>query len=593
MKKLFTIILVGILVLFSALLTTAMTTQDQSSANHDKELGDFSIIDTVEPVPAPLKTGFDSITGKEADSYLRFFASDLLEGRETAGKGIAMAAEYVVSMFRAWGIRPAGDSRAQQRSYYQEVEIRQIRDSSGRVTVTHTQDTQGAQAPLVRTWLFDADKDYVFRPSLYPSAKGTISAAVVFAGYGIQEGSLSYDDYKAIDIRGKIVMVLMGVPAGDNPGSPFNKAGLKEKYLPGERSLERELEKVSLARNKGAAAILLVESKPSIIYREKLDKDQINDTKPPYSGQARPLLKVDATFQEQTQAPYMRISPEMANIILGFAGKTREALGDKIDKELKPLSFVLPGVSLEIESRFETKLARCRNVLGCIEGSDPVLRDELVVIGAHLDHLGKEGNYIYNGADDNASGSAALLEIAQAFAANPVKPKRSILFAFWTGEEWDYQGSSYYVKQPTFPLKKTLAYLNLDMLSREWTWPHYVETLQNYHGKELPQRKPDNLVLTNFLPIEVLRGSGLKTILAENNRYVGLHTHFIEVPSVILGSDHLPFDNHHIPWINSYGGDTPDYHTPFDSVDKVNANLIEKGTRLAWLTAFSIADKVN
>jgi len=564
--------------------------KDQPSAGGNGELENFSIIDTVEPVPATLKTGFDSITGKDADAYLRFFASDLLEGRETAGKGFAIAAEYVVSMFRAWGIRPAGDSQGQQRSYYQEVEVKQIRDSGSRVTVAHT---QGTQSPLVRSWLFDADKDYVFYPMLFPSAKGTISATVVFAGYGIQEASLAYDDYKAIDVRGKIVMVLMGVPAGDNPGSPFNKSGLKEKYLPGERSLEHELEKVTLARNKGAAAIILVEPLPATIYREKLAKDRIDDTKPPYSGQARPLLKVDASFQDQTRAPYMRISPEMANIILGFAGKTRETLKDKIDEEVKPLSFALPGVSLEIESRLETKLAGCRNVLGYIEGSDPVLREEVVVIGAHLDHLGKEGNYIYNGADDNASGSAAVLEIAQAFAANPVKPKRSVLFALWTGEEWDYQGSSHYVKHPSFPLKKTNAYFNLDMLSREWTWPHYVEILQANHGKELPGQKPGNLVLTNFLPMEVLQGAGLKTILAENNRYAGLHTHFIEVPSVIQGSDHLPFDNHHIPWINSYGADTGDYHTPFDTVDKVNVNLIEKGARLIWLTAFSIADKTK
>ena len=377
-----------------------MNTQDQSSTDRDKELTNFSIIDTVEPVPVQLKTGFDSINSKDADAYLRFLASDLLEGRETASKGLAIADEYVVSMLRAWGIHPAGDLQGQQRSYYQQVEIKQIKDSSSRITVTTVSPTPGNHtlnmpASYVRSWRFDADKDYVFYPRLYPSLEATISASVVFAGYGIQEKSLSYDDYKTIDARGKILLILMGVPAEDIPDSPFHKGDLKEKYLPGERSLEREFEKITLARNKGAAAILLVETQPTAIYREKLAKEQVDDTKPPYTSEIRPLLKADAAFQDQTKAPYMRISPEMANIILGFAGKNRETLKSKIDAQFKPLSIELPGVSLTIESRVETKLAACHNVLGYIEGSDPVLRDEMIVMGAHLNHLGKEGNYIY------------------------------------------------------------------------------------------------------------------------------------------------------------------------------------------------------
>jgi Zn-dependent M28 family amino/carboxypeptidase len=245
---------------------------------------------------------------------------------------------------------------------------------------------------------------------------------------------------------------------------------------------------------------------------------------------------------------------------------------------------------LEIESRLKTKLAGCRNVLAYIEGSDPVLKDEVVVIGAHLDHLGKQDDYIYNGADDNGSGSAALLEIARAFNANPVKPKRTVLFILWTGEEWNYQGSGHYVKHPSFPLKKTVVYINIDMISREWTWKHYRETLQGFHGKELPAKKPENLNLANFLPIEVLQPSTFMDTLRKNNRYVGLHAHFIPVPGVIFGSDHLPFANHQIPWLNPYGGETDDYHTPLDSVEKVNLNLIEKGARLIWLTAFALAD---
>jgi hypothetical protein len=430
----------------------------------------------------------------------------------------------------------------------------------------------------------------VFNPRGYPSEKGTISAPVVFAGYGITEKNLKYDDYKTIDVSGKVVIVLMGVPGGDNPDSPFNKDPLKKKYSSGRRSLERIIGKLALARGKGAAAILLVERHPSKIYREKLAARKIADEQPFYSGEARPLLAVDAAFHAQIRAPYIRVSREMANVVVGFMGKTIESLKGKIDKEFKPGSLAIPGVIMEIESRLKTKLAGCRNVLGYIEGSDPVLKDEVVTIGAHLDHLGKEKDYIYNGADDNGSGSAALLEIARAFIANPVKPKRTILFALWTGEEWEYQGSGHYVKHPSFPLKKTAAYINLDMVSREWTWAYYRETLQAFHGIELPAKKPEKLDLANFLPMEVLQSPKHMDIMKKNNRCVGLHSHFIEVPYVIQGSDHLPFANHQIPWINSFGGETEDYHTPFDTVEKLNLNLLEKGARLIWLTAFALAD---
>ncbi len=244
-------------------------TGEQSGTDGEDELKNFSIIDKVEPVPEHLKTGFESITGKEADAYIRFFASDLLEGRETGSRGYAVASEYAASLFRAWGLQPAGDFQGKQRSYFQELVVKQIKGGSSRVTVEHT------QGRFVRSWLFDPEKDYVFYPRNYPGERGTISAPVVFAGYGIQEKTLNYDDYKTIDAGGKIVIILMGVPGGDRPDSPFNKGALKEKYLPGQRSMERIFAKIVLARNKGAAAILLVERDPSKIYREKLTAGRI------------------------------------------------------------------------------------------------------------------------------------------------------------------------------------------------------------------------------------------------------------------------------------------------------------------------------
>jgi hypothetical protein len=158
----------------------------------------------------------------------------------------------------------------------------------------------------------------------------------------------------------------------------------------------------------------------------------------------------------------------MANALLEASGQKIDDLKQKIEAGLKPLSMELPATRLTVNTTAKPVLLKCRNVLAYIEGSDPNLKNELVVVGAHLDHNGRRGDYIFNGADDNGSGSVGVMNLARAFATNPEKPKRSVLFALWTGEEEGLLGSRYYVMNPAFPIEKTVAYFNMDMISRPY-----------------------------------------------------------------------------------------------------------------------------
>jgi len=565
----------------------------------------FSIIEKVLPTPEDLKAGFESITGKDAGTYLKFLASDLLEGRDTGSMGYDIAAEFVSTMFALWGIQPAGDvpqktpdfrhfsppgsekKEKSQRSYFQEVEMKEIMNQDSRVTVEYVKGTES------KSRTFYPDIDYQFRSSYTQM----LSAPVVFVGYGIcEEGKeIKYDDYKKMDVKGKVVMMFSEVPGKDDPKSPFNTDKMKKKYFPRSPMMRRQTSpKIKLAKEKGAAAVILVENSPEKnpdVPKRVLASREINDEKPIIPGKRRHL----SLFQSSIPMPWatlptVRVSRDMADVILGYAGQRVEKLKSTIEKNFQPYSFALPGVSVKIESTVEEKLIRSRNVLGYIEGSDPELKDEVVVIGAHLDHLGKRGDYIFNGADDNGSGSVTVMEIAQAFALNPQKPKRSILFALWTGEEKGLLGSRYYVFHPFFPLKKTVSYINLDMISREWTMPRLKMAAKRF-GVTLDEKILESIDASKFLSLSLSRSDEVLNALKENNQYVGLQLHFRITDQWMGGSDHAPFGYYKIPWASFFGSLTEDYHQPSDSFEKVSLNLIEKVGRLSWLTIFSLANK--
>ena len=584
-------ILFSVLFIFCAL-SLVIGQQEKVEAKKDP-FENFSIVEEIQPVPDKVRVGFESITARDATAYLTFISSDLLEGRDTATRGYDIAAEYAASMFQAWGLKPAGDpvrsrsgssSQQPERTYFQNIAFKEI---LGRESAASVVFKKGL---VSKSKSFKSGVDF----SYSPSESQSITAPVVFVGYGIQEPLLKLDEYKNIDVKGKYVMMLSETPGKNDPDSPFNKGDLKEKYYPQRRVRgQTYFSKYNTARDLGAEAILLIENSPkenSDIPRNFLNAQRINDERTIYPGVRRRLSLEDNVRRSSSQRsmPTIRISRSMADAILSLLETDVKTLKNKIEKDLQSQSQEFTGMTFTLESKVDYILVNSMNVLGYIEGSDPNLKDEAIVIGGHLDHLGRRGDYIFNGADDDGSGSVGVMEIAEAFAQNPVKPKRSIVFALWTGEEKGLLGSTYYVAYPF--IAKTFANLNLDMISRTYDKEALTARLMRTDkesGKIVAEKIDEN----KFVNLSYDANTpAIGNFIRANNNFVGLHISISASETASGGSDHAPFARAKLPWAFFIAAMTEDYHQPSDTVDKVNGTLMEKIIRLTYLTAFELAD---
>jgi Zn-dependent M28 family amino/carboxypeptidase len=247
-------------------------------------------------------------------------------------------------------------------------------------------------------------------------------------------------------------------------------------------------------------------------------------------------------------------------------------------------------VTATIRTGGNERLVTSRNVAGFIAGSDPRLREEAVVIGAHMDHLGRVGDVVYPGADDNASGVAALLEIARTFAASPSRPKRTLVFAFWTGEEEGKFGSGYWVRHPLWPLKHTLAYLNLDMIGHPWSMDEIRKLVADTglpNGEQFLARvKP-----ADFAEPGVAEWSpDLAQVLRRAGPASGLALHLDRTDGRSGGSDYRDFARAGLPWVRFYGNFFPAYHEPGDTADQLDPAQVQRMARFCLATAWLLAN---
>jgi len=573
-------------------------------------------VEKPEPVPEAMKAGFETIAAKESLALLSFIASDLLEGRETGTRGFQLAAEYAASLLGLWKIKPLGDvpprsfTLAQflsgattppappEKGFLQEFALQEITETSSRMSLEVRKDD------IVRARQFQSGQDYQGQPT----TGETLSSSVVFAGYGISEKDIGYDDFKNLDVKGKIVLIFSDAPGRDNPESPFqrNKA-LKDKYFPAAPAggviiiqPGARFNKISEIRKRRPAAILQVAGtaiagttkQDAAWFRSLLPAKGVNDEQPiikkPYR---RMILPGVAGPIGGSGAPLISITRETANALLEASGQSLDDLKKKIESVWKPASQEIPGTRLTIESTVKSQLVRGINVVGAIEGSDPALKDEIVVVGAHLDHTGRWEDYIFNGADDNGSGSVGVLNLARALSANGQKPKRTVVFCLWGGEEKGLLGSRYFVQNSPYPKAKIVAYLNMDMISRP-----YDEKSLGFIGRmmNIPVG-PDFLKLVkpaNFIPVSFLAGSGLADFIREADQYVGLDLYLREATDSSFGfgsSDHASFHEAKIPWLLPISAVTQDLHQTSDSVDKASGELIEKVSKLMYVIAFQLA----
>lgn len=584
MKKInYIVLFIGVtLLLVSPLSTQEKTTQEISAGETgEKDPGRFLKVEKPAAVPGEIKTGFDTIRAKDCRILLDYLASDVMEGRETGENGYRAAAEFAATMLKLWRIEPGGDIiRKKERSFFQEVPIKEILKTKSEITL------QFRDGGMTGKKIFSPEFHYRYRVK----ESGSFSGPVVFAGYGITERGLKYDDLRNLDIKGKIVMYLSGLPGGNDKKSPFNQPAIKKKYRSRQPKNWKGLKIDNLEKN-GARAIIVIESaqsKPGFLKR-RLAHKRIDDERRIYPGEYREMALAEPRAPVPWDTvPIILVSRNMARTILKKGGQDLDKRQARIDKLIKPSSCALPGVTLTLEGTVEDKLLGCRSVIGFIEGSDPELKKEAVVIGAHLDHEGKRGDYIFNGAHDNGSGSVGVMMLARAMAINPVKPKRSIVFCLWTGEEKAYLGSYYYTAHPLFPLEKTAAYLNMDMIGRKYT-KETIKTEFQFRNMPVPRVLKDHEG-ENFMPVIYSQKNqeNFNSIFENANQHVGFDLYIHPMTVFMSGSDHIPFMASGVPWASFHAATTEHYHESSDATDKIEPEMMEKIVKLLYISIFSL-----
>jgi hypothetical protein len=443
--------------------------------------------------------GNREVTVKELQDHIKYLSSDSLKGRLTGSQGDSLAAEYIKARLLSYGFVPLTG------------------DGLQRFLVTKRVVPGKSNSFSVNGNAYVTEKDFV--PFTF-SSNSNLESEVVFAGYGfnLNNDSLKWDDYKGIDVKGKWLMILRGDPESENSKSPFS-------------SFSADRDKALLAKDMGAEGVLMV-SGP--VYDPQ-------DTFDPMNMEG---YSVDI--------PVFRIKREVADVILSKTKNNIAALEKKLNDTKKPVSFSTK-VSAKGNAEIVREMAHTRNVVMLLPGEDEKLKDEYIILGAHFDHLGMGGPGsgsraldtigIHHGADDNASGVAMMLEIAEKFAKTKGSHKRSILCLSFSGEEEGLLGSKYFVDNAGINLARVNAMLNLDMVGR--------------------------LNETNNLQISgVGTATGLKHLV-----YTNTDTSAVKLtvsPEGYGPSDHSSFYGKNIPVLFYFTGAHMDYHTPTDTWEKIN-----------------------
>jgi len=506
----------------------------------------------------------EGITASNLKSDVYFLASDEMGGRATSSIHNQIASRYLAHRFERLSLNPAGEDG----SYLQYFDLVQSELSEpNRFEILK----QGSD-PTVGSLEDD------FYPSPL-SANGKVLAPLVFAGYGISAAEHQYDDYAGIDVRHKIVLILEHEPGEQDPQSPFDGL-VSSDYSPTRYKLLN-------AQQHGAVAVILVQDIENHDNDAKFSR-RMRSAWPKDESRAPQYLKV---WTDSIEIPAVHISQEMASHFFENTPISLGALQRQIDDEYRSKSFRLPKVQAYFETKRTQREERSRNVLASLPGSDSELGKEVVIIGAHLDHVSGNEDTIYNGADDNASGIAGLLAIAEAFAASPERPRRSILFAAWNAEERGLLGSYYYVVHPSFPLDQTRLMLQMDMIGRN----EEIPDSENHRFRGLTeQTAEENRNSLNVLGYS--RSSDIRRLVDDSNRWIGLSLKFRydnHSLDLLRRSDHWPFLNRGIPVAFFHTGLHPDYHRATDTAEKINYDKMEKIVRLVFLSAWTAANAVQ
>ncbi len=493
-------------------------------------------------IPPPVAAAIQQITADELRGYVTVLASDRLSGRGVGHAGNREAEAFIAAALRTAGVPAATPD------YLQEVAVYQPRlGTGGRLSLT----VAGGK-PLA---------DLAVGPDFYAlpvSADRDVSGPVVFAGYGLSAPLLGHDDYAAVDARGAIVLVL-----DDLPEAVRTRAALAAEERSALASVERKL---ADATAHGAVGLLLVRAFMSDLHGVWPEKTSVQSASYRLLGTMRAAPVAVAALSEGAAAPI------------------RQAL----DRHRQVQARLSPGV-------IATPVL-IHNVLGMIEGREAP--GEMVVVGAHLDHDGVDAEgRIYNGADDNASGTAAVMAIAAAFAraaGRGLRPGRTVVFALWNGEEKGSLGAEYYAAAPV-PARRVVANLNLDMVGREEDIPDPDDPRFRGFAR---MSAADNTNVVHLLGYTY--SPDLAAIVGRANDTIRLtirEDYDLGAQGLLRRSDHWPFLEHRVPAVFLTTGLHPDYHTPDDDTERLDfeklVRIAELAGRAAWLAAEGSAPRMK
>ncbi|MBK7831161.1 MAG: M28 family peptidase [Gemmatimonadetes bacterium] len=504
----------------------------------------------------------EAITASRMRADLMFLAGDGFRGRLTDTPENALALEWIKARFEWLGLAPRGSGG----SYFAPYNL-----------IT---STLGTTNELAVDWGTATSRHVVggdFHPRFH-SATARASGAVAFVGFGISAPALQHDDL-AGDVRGKILLMLDNEPGVNDPASPFDGV-VNSEYA-------NQLRKTLAAQARGAAGVLFVAD----VHNRQGEEDFDGATRAYWPATPMRLPRYTlASWMQQVHIPAGQISMALAEQLVKGTGKSLVTLARAAESSHAPL--VLPGVSVTITTALQRTVVPDRNVVAMLEGSDPVLKDEYVLIAAHPDHNGADGAQIFNGADDNGSGTVGLLAIADAYAraaAQGIRPKRSILFVALNSEErGPLMGAWGYVEAPVVPLARTVAMLNMDMIGRNEEIPPNGGA--RFRG--LPVQSADaNRNSVNLYGFS--RSNTLTTAIERSNAAIKLtleKRYDNNISQLLRRTDMWAFQQSGVPAVTFATGLHPDYHRVEDRPERIEYDKMERIVRLVHQASWDLAN---
>jgi hypothetical protein len=500
------------------------------------------------PKPAATATvgqfgNVEAITAAQLKDYLHFVASDEMEGRDTPSRGLDLTAKFIAVNLSRWGVKPAGADG----TFFQKFAL-----TSRRIMPEQTVASVTGQS-------FKLGEDFIAQ--LYP---GSASGQIVYVGHGLVVKAKNINAYQGVEVKDKIMLVVEAYPKGVTFRDLRGGAG--EDYR-------------AYARAHGAKGIIVIPGSSTLAFWDQRYKSSLNPTRPAMESP-----------QQSERVPAIVASEKMIGALLQGEKIDYETIKKQASEGAFGEAFDLSPnkqASFTVAAKIETMATQ--NVVGLIEGGDPQLKGEYVAIGAHYDHVGVrpngEGDRIFNGADDDGSGTVATLAIAEALSKSPQRPKRSIIFVWHAGEEKGLWGSDYFTDNPTVPINQIVAQLNIDMIGR---------------SKQEGDTKPANANLTGPHELYVIGSKMMSTELGElseavNNSFLKLAFNYkYDAPNdperFFYRSDHYNYAKRGVPIIFYFSGVHEDYHRPSDHADKIDYEKMEKVTRTVFATMWKLAN---